>query len=592
MGRACFSGLLGTAVALGIGVLAHPASAAGRVLTGASGTPKVTELRLAHAASPAWERTWAQYRLSGGGRVAIVTAVRPGTHADPAPDAWFEALEAATAPRVVPPPAVPECGNGAATVHVTGDLSHVPSLPPSEVAVLGSLDALSDFAAARQLDFDAADAAALGEHAAPFLALVYEPSGGSTLTEAVRLAAPGASEPIALSLAASSGDEPDVTLWTFGSGRAALAGITEHTPDAVGFSFVAKTGISDYPERRRELLTADHGAAWLIETSGSAPLFQLGVLPKQGGAIPPIASEYFDRAAVAGLAPSPSTSCFAGALDARAAGKSGASVAERCPKGLLAVVPGSAPACDPEPAEGEIDSDALICGDAEDLAHALAGGRPDQARVTRHRGVVGVDTADPEIELHDGTALPRVLTASDTDLSGCATEGTGGSGGATGSGAYSGSSGTWGYGGSGGDGYYAPEPETHTEVNVSCWGSSEPSSEGDSCSGDSSSSSEGDSCSGDSSDGAEGGEACSGDSSDGADGGDACSGDSSSGSGDGCSGDSSGGGDGCSGDTGSSGGDCSVSERRPRRIRLQIWLVGAAALAFAWRRLSRPRARH
>jgi hypothetical protein len=468
-------------------------------------------------------------------------------------------------------------------------------LPPSEVAVLGSLDALSDFAAARELELDLADVTALGEHGAPFLALVYEPSGGSTLTEAVRLAAPGASGPIALSLASGSGDQPDVTLWTFGVGRAALEGVTEHTPDAVGFSFVAKTGLSDYPERRRELLTADHGAAWLIETSGAAPLFQLGVLPKQAGAIPPIASEYFDRAAIAGLAPNPPAGCFAGALDARAVGKGGASVAERCPKGLLAVVPGNAPACDPGPAEGEIASDALVCGDAEDLAHALAGSRPDQARITRHRGVVGVDTADPQIELYDGTALPRVLTASDTDLTGCATAGSGGNGGGMGSGAYSGSSGSWGQGGSGGsggDGYYTPEPETHTEVSVSCWGSSEPSSEGDSCSGDSSSSSsEGDSCSGDSSDGADGGEACSGDSSDGADGGEACSGDSSSGSGDGCSSDSSGGGDGCSGDTGSSSGDCSVSGRRPRRVRLQIWLLGAAALAFGWRRIARPRAR-
>jgi hypothetical protein len=587
---------LGPAVlvaALGL-TLSVPARAAGRVLRSGAGSASVAELRLARASSPDWARQWAQYRLDGTGRAAVVTPVAPGTFVDPAPDAWFEALETATAPRVVPPAGAPLCGaTSASSVDVTGDLSHAKTLAATQVAVLSELPELLAFASSQGFVVEGADQLALAEHPGPFVALVYELTGSRSLTQPIRYVTRGDAQPIALPLAVSP-TAADVTLFTIGAGRARVSGATEHTPDALGFSWHMLLGHSDYVERRRELLAEDGGKSWLVETTGTAPLYQWSVLPNQAGSIPPVVQVYFERSIAQGAATGTAQQCLEPLWDAHKLGKDGAVVADPCPDGALAVVPlasGAAPACSAAPSAGTIDSAMLACGAASDLAHALAGSRPDLARITRSLSVAGSGSEPASIELSAGTPLPRVIAAPAADVTGCLPTGNGAGGSHGGTGGSMGESGSPG-GPAPTDPGYDPgsaEADFHTDVSVSCWGSSEPGSGGDSCSGDSSSSSAGDdSCSGDSSSSTEGGDSCSGDSSD-SSGSDACAGDSSDGYGSsdsGCSADS-GSDSGCSGGDASSGGDCNLSRRRAKRPKLSLWLLISAAIALPLRRRTR-----
>jgi hypothetical protein len=589
MGQAHRFGVFAALLATATLAESSPVGAAGRVLRPHAGG-NVTEVRLVRAASSEWSRQWTQYRMSGSGRIAIVTPVPTGTFVDPVADAWFEALEAATAPRVVPPTGTPECG-GYGLVHVTGNLSHSATLGPSHVAVLNSVGQVQSLAQNQGLPFYDSDQQALEAYPPPYLALVYQLSGGSQLTQAVRYTTNGVSSPIPLAVAYDESATPDLTLWTIGEGRARIVNAVELTPDVIDFTWLAAQGKSDYPERRRERLIDEKGSAWMIETTGTAPLFQFGVIPNQGGAMPPVVSEYFERAISQGSATGTASSCLEGVWDAQELGKTGARVADPCPAGALTTVPvagGGVPDCDPTPGAGEIDALTLVCGGADDLASAFAGMDVNRARITRQRGVLHEQSHDVTLELYEGPSMPRVLTAPAVNLDQCVS----GTGGSSGGGYYGGSgsgsgaqSGTAGYAG----GYVE---ETHTDVNVSCSGSSSDSG-GDSCSGDSSSSSD-DSCSGDSSSSSD--DSCSGDSSSGSD--DACSGDSSSGSGDSCSGDSSGGGgEGCSGDSGggcssgsSGGGDCSVANGA-RRVKPTLWLITLAAVAFPLRRRGRAKRR-
>jgi hypothetical protein len=604
-------------LAAGLGSLpARDAQAAGRVLRSDSGSAAVVEVRVAHAASSAWSRLWTQYRLNGSGRTAIVTPVAPATFVDPTTDAWFEALEEATAPRIVPPLGASLCGPTQATsVDVTGNLSHDQTIAPAQVAVLSDLAQVLAFAASQKLVVSSADQTALEQEPGPFVALVYQLAGTGALTQPVRYSTRGSAAALPLPLVVSA-SEPDITLFTIGAGRARIAGAPEHTPDALGFGWSMMEGKSDYVALRRQLLAQENGKSWLVETTGTAPLYQWSVLPNQAGSVPPVVQIYFERALAQGAATGSAQKCLEPVWDAQELGESGAIVSDPCPGGALAIVPasdGSAPGCDPAPSAGQIAAASLACGMADDLAHALAGTRPDLARITRSRSVAGSDSGAASIELHDGMTLPRVLTAPSADLNGCLPgDGAGGSGGGSGGGTgASGTPGEPGYGGS--DGAHA-----HTDVSVSCAGSSETSSSNDSCSGDSSSGAGDDSCSGDSSSGASndscsgdsssgaGDDSCSGDSSSSSDSTDSCTGDSSSSASDGsdaCSGDSSDGygstGDGCSGDSGSgadsgcsggdsaSGADCNVSRLRSRRPKLSLWLLISAAIALPLRRRRR-----
>jgi hypothetical protein len=580
--------LLGATRALRAAVVvlaaAPTASAAGRVLVQSGTGISPVSARIAQSLSPGWSSLWLSVKVVGGpGRFALVVPAPAGTAVDPSLDAWLEALDAATAPRVRPPKGLLACGATTPSSLENLTTAHTPALPPSSVAVLSSLSDLSVFAAKLGLDFSASDAASLAEHpAAAFIGVVYDSKNDAATTETLRFVLPSGAPDLGLSLL-GPGEAPEVVLWTIGEGRARVSGAEEVESGDLGVSWAVMVGASNYLARRSQLLSEKQGGAWLLEASGSTPLFVWNVLPSGLGAIAPAVRAYIDTARAQGANVGDTETCLGSIADAREKSKQGARVARACAPGTLAVVPGGPASCDEKPGAGELSAAALRCGDADDLAYALSGLLASDAKLTRLSGLVGSKTpTSTQVLLEPTPSVSPLVTADEADTTGCFL-------GAGGNGGYGGGDPPPAGGGYGADDGVIVEQRPQTSVDVSCWGSSHStSSGGDRCGGDSSSgSSDGDTCSGDGSgSSSDEGDTCSGDSSSSSSEGDTCSGDSGSADGDTCGGSSSsGGGDSCGG--GSSGsGNCSVGRSRPR-VRVSAVSLLLAALALVTRRRTR-----
>ncbi len=573
-------------IGLGACLQAAPADAVGRVLSPSTGNASAEHLEVALARAPSRTTLFLRATVSGSAsQFGVVVPVTAGSRLDPAAEGFFDALDDATAPRIVPPLATPRCGATTASSVDAAVLSDTsPTAFPKEVVHAADLGELESVALARGLALTSDDRDVFaGSHSGKrFILLTFDKTKPRMRTETVRIVSATTSSIVPLSLV-SAGAAADVLLYVVDTERGRLSG-DELEPVDVMPMWTVLSGTSDYLTRRHILLDGED--RHVVEATGTSPLFQWVLLPGGSGTIAPAVHGYFSRAHLAGQAPKKADECLIPMWDARDAGKQGATLARYCAPGALAVVPGTPPACDAKAGAGQIVAENIACGDADDFAAAFSEQNLSNVRITRMATRV-----DPKSGVHTlsqaGTkTVSPVAVAVGADASGCS-GGSGGSGGGGGSGGYA-----TGTGNASGGGYVPPAPEpyeseyvdegSHTDVGFFCGGSAEGDS---SCSGDSSSSSSDDGCSGDSSDSGSGDGACSGDTSDSGSG-DACSGDTSSSSdGGGCSGDTSDGG-GCSGDSG--GGDCRLSGPR-RRPRASIVGMGLCAIAFVLRRARRRR---
>ncbi len=109
MFRAPLRGLLAAGASVAALAWPRPADAAGAWLASADLEP--VEQRLAVALAPGRTTVWTSLRfVAPAGPVAFVLPVPAGASVDRSSDAWLEALDLATAPRVFPPPhASPAC---------------------------------------------------------------------------------------------------------------------------------------------------------------------------------------------------------------------------------------------------------------------------------------------------------------------------------------------------------------------------------------------------------------------------------------------------------------------------------------------------
>jgi hypothetical protein len=601
---------------------AGEAIAMGRLLAPAGSERAVSQMRLAVTLAPRQSTAWWSLELQGPKRpVVLVVPAAPGTGIDAVSSRWLEALEQATAPRIVLSAGAPACAAGEGSrVHDTGDPPPVATIELSELAVLSSLDEVAAFAKTHGVAFAPADRDALSEYRAAhqFVAFAYEVPEPGGATETVRMTWRGSESGPAFQLALSGAKIP-VTLWTIAGGRASLPPARELGIGEVAPVWKVADGRSDYPERRHAWLDSRTETSWLIEATGDDVLYDWRLLPQSSGSIEPVVRSYFFDD-VGGA-------CTGKITRAKSAG---GRVAPACAKGELGWVepPDGRTPCVESAAAGEIEPEALRCGALDDFALALSEQQIERTWVTRHRGVLFPEQPQSvEISGPDSQRVSPIVSASSRDAGGCGSTGGAsgmgggfGAGGALGgAGGVSGSSGTSSGNGIPPDPY--PPPGVHDEVgcavsggDADCGGDTSSGGGDDSCSGDSGESSSEDSegCGCDSTEGQEesGGDDCGGDSSSdegsdcggdsSSDGGDDCSGDSSGDGGDDCSGDSSGdGGDDCSGDSG--GGDCSgetaaanpaidatqsataaaATPSRPRRFRPRVSAVALALCAFA-----------
>ncbi|WP_437734235.1 DUF2330 domain-containing protein [Sorangium sp. So ce1335] len=612
---------------------AGDALAAGALLPGAGQT--AVEQRVAVAAGPERTTLWTSLRFQGAsGPVALVVPVPPLAAIDVSSDAWLEALEAATAPRVLPPEgAAPSCPGeeGApAPFDMTGQLAHEPTLKPVEVTVLADADAVAQWAASAGLALSPETAAQLGAlQGVRFAAARFDAPGGPAITRTLRVAMGGGAPLLPLSLTRAGDGDVLVTAWLLGDGRGALSGAAPVTLPPASLTWDASAQRSDYVELRAEALAEAGPDGALVEGAGHEALSRS--LAIGSDSVDSVIAAYFERADAYGDLPDGPGSCAAAAAAALA---SSLEVAASCPRAEHGVVDGAAD-CAESPRRDETDPELLRCGPiADDLAVGLSGLAPSSVWLTRVslRLAAGQSGADWPLVFGDGPSVAPIVRAGNLRLDECSGEGGGagaGPGGSSGGGpgGLGGGPSTGGWSTTGGpsggdDPYYYDEPAA--DMGCGCGGTAETvvvdDSEGevvydeeeyedDGCSGDTSEPApedeyyaEDDGCSGDTSEPAPEDEYYAED--------DGCSGDTSEdeyyAEDDGCSGDTSepesedeyyAEDDGCSGgsDDSAESEDCSVagerraSARKKRGPKLSVMALGAFALIAPLRRASRPR---
>ncbi|WP_438026330.1 DUF2330 domain-containing protein [Sorangium sp. So ce233] len=600
------------------------------------------EQRVAVAAGPERTTVWTSLRFQGAsGPVALVVPVPPLAALDVSSDAWLEALEAATAPRVLPPGGVgPYCpgeGGAPAPFDMTGRLAHEATLKPVEVTVLADVDAVAQWAASAGLALSPETAAQLGAlQGVRFAAARFDAPGGPAVTRTLRVAMGGGAPLLPLSLTRADEGDVLVTAWLLGDGRGALSGAAPVTLPPASLTWDASAQRSDYAELRAEVLGQARDGA-LVEGAGHDALSRSIAIGSDS--VDSVVAAYFARADAYGDLPDGPGSCAAVAAAALA---SSLEVAASCPRAEHGVVDGAAD-CAESPRRDETDPDLLRCGPiADDLAVGLSGLAPSSVWLTRvsMRLAAGQSGADWPLIFGDGASVSPVVRAGRIGLDECSGDGGGGAGAGPGGSSGSGpgglgggpSTGGWSTTGgpSGVDDPYYYDDEPVADVGCGCSGTAdtvvvddtdeqgedvyyEEEYEDDGCSGDTSEPApedeyyaEDDGCSGDTSEPDSGDEYYAED--------DGCSGDTSEpdsedeyyAEDDGCSGDTSepdsgdeyyAEDDGCSGgsDDSAESEDCSVagerraSARKKRGPKLSVMALGAFALIAPLRRASRPR---
>jgi hypothetical protein len=575
--------------------LAPHAHAAGAWVANAPLVP--VEQRVAIAAGPLRTTTWTSLRFTqaGAGAVAIVVPAPEGTALDLSSDAWFEALESATAPRVFPPIGADSSCPGApaspgALFEIAGHVEHAPSLKVEDVTVLDDAAAVSAWASQGGLSISPALAAALASQGpSRFVALRFQAPEGASVTPTLRLSTPGAPSLLPLALVRAGSSDLTVTTFSIGEGRAKLSGSLDASVASPGLRWDAAKKVSDYLGDRRDALAQGGASAVLLESAGHAALSTSLSIAEGKASIDSLLLAYFERASAYGDASESTSSCL---LQAASAVSSSSTVASTCPRAYLGVVDGGA-ACVESVEAGDIDPSMLRCGGlADDLAVALADLVPSETWLSRQTMLLpaGKSGADWYLSFVSGEAVSPVRYAASVDLSSCEGGSSSSSSSSSGSGSSSGtvtfdpdtgassssssSSGSYGSGPyddgySGGSGYVAVDT-----TSCSCAGTSDTATDsGDSgCSGSSDTGGEVGSCDGSASDGSA----------------DSCSGDSAGSSGcdsGGSSGDMS-----CSGGGGGGDVECSIfgaGLRRGRSPKLSVMAMLAVALLAPLRRRGR-----
>jgi hypothetical protein len=595
------------------------------------------EQRVVVAVGPERTTSWAQLRArTEPGTLAIVVPASPGAALDWASPAWTEALEEATAPRILPPPGTsgscPGAGAPEDATHVIGVLQHEPVLAPVEVLALADAATVASWAAQHGIAVPAVLEQAMTDlGSVRFVVARFETAGGEVLTPTVRVVAPAIEATLPLSLATASDAVLGVTVWTLAPGSAALDG-PPAALDEDDLVYDAVTGETNYEAVRGGALATLGPRGWLTETSSRTAMVQTIELEATTHTIEPVVDTYFAAGALYDLGAFDGKACAAAAGAALA---QSVPVAASCARAELGYVEGGS--CVEAPAPRELDPSVLRCGTADDLAVALSGLQPTTLRLTRAalRVTPGAGGERAAVTVGPAASIDPVIEAGDLDTADCPLEpepvppddgsrsesvpvyrrDRGCSGDAAGapvswttveveageeapdayyqdtdcSGNTTGSYTTYDQGSSSVD---VPDTaDTGSSASDDC-DSYDGSSSGDDCSSDTTGSS-GDDCSSESgssgddcsSDSGSSGDDC--DSYDGSSGADDCDSGGSSGS-DGCDSGGSSGGDGCGGSTSS--GDCAVSGGRRVRPRFSVLCMGAFGLLAPLRRLFRARA--
>ena len=357
-----------------------------------NGPVEPVEQRVAVSVGPDRTTMWTSLRIdASAGKLGIVVPAPPGASLDFSSDAWFEALENATAPRIFPSadesPYCPGTSDLASVFDLAGQTAHVKSLPVDDVAVLDDAGAVALWAAEGGLDLSPALASALGAlGGVRFVVVRFVAPAGPSVTRTHRVALPGASPLLPLALTRAGAKPLLVTTFTLGAGRATATRSAAVAIPRGDLAWDAKAKKSNYFAARAASLAAEGSDGFVAECAGAPPLATNVSIAEGTASIDGLFTAYFDRAAAYGDSQVDPTSCIAAAAAVAAVALlSSSPVAASCPRADLGVVDfDPAPACVEKVPAGGVDPAKLRCGGvADDIAVALSGLYPTEAWITR-----------------------------------------------------------------------------------------------------------------------------------------------------------------------------------------------------------------
>ena len=411
-----------------VGAVSGQARAGGAWVSSGSLTP--VEQRVAVAAGPARTTLWTSLRFTAsGGKMGIIVPAPPDASLDISSDAWFEALDVATAPRIFPPngasPYCPGKSGPPDAFETAGQTGHVQSLtrPPPPLTVLNDASAVSAWATQNGLVVPGKLMGALSAlSGVRFVAVAYGAPPGPGVTPTIRVSMTGTPAVLPLALTTAGTSELRVSAWTIGQGEADLDRRRARWPSRPRPSaWKAGAHVSNY-DALRDTALASGPDTFIVESAGHQALAQKVSIAQGTALIDGVVTTFFERAAAYGDGDFDSATCIATAtplLD------SASTVAAVCPHAAYGVVPPAAP-CTESPGPAEIDPSGLRCGaGADDLALALSGLSPASVWVTRQSLIIGAGASgvDSSVGFTGGTAEGAVLYTTSVDVGDCADAG-------------------------------------------------------------------------------------------------------------------------------------------------------------------------
>ncbi|MET0591895.1 MAG: DUF2330 domain-containing protein [Polyangiaceae bacterium] len=282
-------------LALAFFLLARTAGAAGAVLVPAGERVQVLDVRYAIAMSSSRTTRWISLRVDRfPSSMAWILPVRSGAAVAEVGEAWLDALDVATAPRIVAP-RCSDAGTAPAEVVTESRRALAPSAPSLHRAVFDDVTALRAFAESFGFAIDAETASRMGElveRGSSLLVLVYGGPVDATTTRTVRIS-DDALPAVSLSLTGGGEMPISVTAYVFADTRTRLGPGSEIEIDGAQIA-VTQARATNYAAALRTALLASNGERWAIETAAHELVFE-GVPGPAGAAWSPGVAPTYTR---------------------------------------------------------------------------------------------------------------------------------------------------------------------------------------------------------------------------------------------------------------------------------------------------------
>ena len=378
------------------------AHATGAVLPTGGSKLAPSAVHLAVASDGTRTTRWASLALPAGGRHAWLVPARPGALVDLAGEPLLEALDEATAVRVLKPSGPAPCVTAYAPYEVMSEPLPSERATPGGATVLASVEELSRFAGEQGLSFPRSLEGRVFRDGFVLVAFLFEASAGPRRTPVVRVSDRGPSL-LPLVLTQAGARPTSVTAWVLGQGS-----MTAGTPVTLApreLLWGAKG--SNYLALRQTALAAFRGFGWLTESAGHDLAFGGAGTTPEGLPLPSLVERYAAR-----VAGNPEEAQACSSALGRLANQTGR-FAVGCGAGAALQLPGGSGCI---PAAADLDLTLATCGSLQDdLALALSGQQPAGFAVTRTAGLIPAEEYGTDVTLAEGPPRPPLLRASGYD---------------------------------------------------------------------------------------------------------------------------------------------------------------------------------